>query len=87
MNYPISGSRRNSRRAPLPADFLPMESAPRDGTKILLHLVRETATGRSDLCAEGYYWPVQVNEYGHHWYLTEYTHGRFAETDLKGWAP
>ncbi|WEZ84202.1 hypothetical protein P6U16_05845 [Rhizobium sp. 32-5/1] len=87
MNYAILGSRRKATRPPVPTAFLPMESAPRDGTKITLHLVRETATGSSDICTEGYYWPVQANEYGHHWYLTEYTHGGFAEDDLKGWAP
>jgi len=87
MNYPILGSRRKNSRPPVPADFRPMESAPRDGTKIMLHLVRDTAGGRSDVCTEGYYWPIQANEYGHHWYLSEYTHGSFAEADLKGWAP
>ena len=87
MNYAILGSRRKGVRTPLPSAFQPMESAPRDGTKITLKLVRETDTGRSEICTEGYYWPTMANEYGHHWYLTEYIHGCFAEDDLKGWAP
>lgn len=86
MNYAILGSRRKGSRPALPTHFHPMESAPRDGRKIMLLLVRETATGRNEVCTEGYYWAIQANEYGHHWYLTDYTHGRFVEDDLKGWA-